>query len=163
MRNLSRVASHLALLLSAAVVWSASMSDPSSNVVEAISPTSVSELAFSGWSQIPGGGTTATPDAVVAFNGKLYVFAIGINDHQHYVSSFDGTNWAGWSALPGGGTTLVAETAVAYGERLYLFGIGINDHGHYVNWFDGAHWNGWSVVPGGGTTLVSDGAAVHSG
>lgn len=122
-----------------------------------------------GWEQIPGGDTTATPDAVVSYGGKLYVFGIGIRDHAHYVNSFDGLRWSGWSAVPGGGTTLVADAAVSFNGRLYLFGIGINDHGHYVNSFDGSTWSGWSVVSG--TTVagpsfvsnVSDATAVYNG
>jgi hypothetical protein len=120
-------------------------------------------LDWSGWQLFPGGGVTATPDAPVAYQGKLYVFGIGIDDHAHYVDTFDGIQWSGWSAVPGGGTTLVADTAVVFNGTLYLFGIGIDDHGHYVNSFNGTSWSGWSAVPGGGTTLVSDATAVFNG
>ncbi len=104
----------------------------------------------SGWSLLPGGaGTTATADAVVSFRGKLYVFALGIGDHQHYLKTFDGLNWSDWSVIPGGGTRLVADAAVTFNGRLYLFGIGANDNGHYINSFDGSVWTGWSLVPVG--------------
>jgi subtilase family serine protease len=113
-----------------------------------------------GWAQLPGGGTTNLPDAAATFRDRVYLFSIGINDHRHYVNTFDGSAWSGWSALPGGGTTAVADAAAVFRDRLYLFGIGIADHKHYVNTFDGLAWSGWSAVPGGGTTALADAAAV---
>src|SRR3954466_8831827 len=68
--------------------------------------------SFQDWAEVPGHRVTASADATVAFNGKLYVFGIGIDDHQHYVNTFDGLTWSGWSAVPGGGTTLVSDAAV---------------------------------------------------
>ena len=109
-----------------------------------------------GWGVLPGGGTTNLADAVTAFQNRLYLFGIGINDHHHYVNSFDGQTWSGWSAVPGGGTTNLADAVTVFQNRLYLFGIGINDHHHYVNSFDGQTWSGWSAVPGGGTTNLAD-------
>ena len=58
---------------------------------------------------------------------------IGIEDHGHYMNTFDGAKWSGWSAVPGDGTTLVSDAAAVYGGKLYLFGVGIKDHKHYVN------------------------------
>jgi Pro-kumamolisin, activation domain len=113
-----------------------------------------------GWAQVPGGGTTNQPDAVTTFRDRVYLFGIGINDHHHYVNTFDGSAWSGWSAVPGGGTTLLADAVTVFQDRLYLFGIGINDHQHYVNTFDGSAWSGWSGVPGGGTTMLPDAATV---
>jgi subtilase family serine protease len=116
-----------------------------------------------GWGVLPGGGTTVLSDAATVFQNRLYLFGIGINDHHHYVNSFDGQNWSGWSAVPGGGTTNLADAVTVFQNRLYLFGIGINDHHHYVNSFDGLTWSGWSVVPGDGTAAVSNAAAVLQG
>jgi hypothetical protein len=113
-----------------------------------------------GWGVVPGGGTTSLPDAAALFQNKIYLFAIGTNDHRHYVNSFDGSAWSGWAAVPGGGTTSLSDTAVALQNRLYLFAVGTNDHRHYVNSFDGATWSGWSQVPGGGTTSLADAATV---
>jgi hypothetical protein len=87
------------------------------------------------------GGTTNVSGTATVYNGKLYLFGIGINDHAHYVDVFDGSNWSG-SPVPGGGTTKTADAAAVYDGKLYLFGIGINDHGHYVNSFDGSTWRG---------------------
>jgi hypothetical protein len=104
----------------------------------------------------------------VAYHGKLYLFGIGINDHGHYMNTFNGVQWSGWSPVPGGGTTLLADTAAVCYGKLYLFGIGINDHEHYVNTFNGVNWSGWSVVPSretrsGVTTLVPDAAVAYYG
>ncbi|MBB5421745.1 hypothetical protein [Paraburkholderia atlantica] len=49
-------------------------------------------VTWSGWSAVPGGGTTLLPDTAVSYNGKLYLFGIGIGDHGHYVNSFDGAH-----------------------------------------------------------------------
>jgi len=114
-----------------------------------------------GWGVLPGGGTTNVSDAATVFQGKLYLFGIGIGDHRHYVNTFDGNQWNGWGLLPGGGTAVLSDAATVFQNKLYLFGVGINDHRHYVNMFDGASWAGWSNVPGGGTTNVADAAAVY--
>jgi len=118
---------------------------------------------FTGWREVPGHGTTTLPDAATTYDGKLYLFGIGINDHAHYVNTFNGTNWAGWALVPGGGTTNLADAATTYNGKLYLFGIGINDHAHYVNTFDGMRWAGWVPVPGGGTTNLADAATTYNG
>jgi hypothetical protein len=112
------------------------------------------------WTEIPGGGTTNLPVAATTFGDKIYLFAIGGQDHAHYINSFDGTSWAGWVRHPSGGTTATADTTTVFRDKLYLFAIGGNDHKHYVNSFDGSSWAGWSEVPGGGTTLQRDAAAV---
>ncbi|HEY2514960.1 MAG TPA: protease pro-enzyme activation domain-containing protein [Polyangiaceae bacterium] len=113
-----------------------------------------------GWGVLPGGGTTVLADAATTFQNKLYVFGIGINDHQHYMNVFNGNAWAGWSAVPGGGTTELSDAATVFQNKLYIFGIGIGDHQHYMNSFNGSTWSGWSAVPGGGTTELSDAATV---
>ncbi len=64
---------------------------------------------------------------------KLYLFAVGINDHHHYVNSFDGTAWSGWTTVRGGGTTLHSDAATAFDNKIYLFAIGIADKQHYMN------------------------------
>ena len=120
--------------------------------------TSPSALPFEGWHEVPGNGTTAVADAAASFGHKLYLFGIGITDHQHYVNVLSGTSWSGWSALPGGGTTVLPDAAAAFNNKLYLFGIGITDHQHYVKSFDGNTWSAWSAVPGGGTTATADAA-----
>jgi hypothetical protein len=124
-------------------------------------PALMADSQFSGWSAVPGGGTTTLPDAATVYKDRLYLFGIGTGDHAHYVSVFDGARWSGWSAVPGGGTTTLPDAATVYKDRLYLFGIGTGDHAHYVNVFDGARWSGWSAVPGEGTTTLPDAATVY--
>ncbi len=43
---------------------------------------------WGGWKAVPGGGTTNLADAAAAYNGKLYLFGIGIGDHAHYMKFF---------------------------------------------------------------------------
>ena len=116
-----------------------------------------------GWRLVPGGGTTELSDAAVVYNGRLYLFGIGIDDHRHYMNTYDGNEWGGWHLVPGGGTTELSDAAVVYNGRLYLFGIGINDHKHYVNVFDGQTWTGWAPLSGNGTTANADAAVVLGG
>ena len=113
------------------------------------------------WSLLPGGGTTKLRDTAAVYNNRLYLFAVGIDDHRHYVNSFEGQNWSGWSALPSDGTTELADTAVVFQNRLCLFSIGIKDHHHYLDSFDGQNWSGWSAIPGGGTTQIADAAVTY--
>ncbi len=120
------------------------------------SPTSWADSEFRGWSEVPGHGTTATADAAVTYQSRIYLFGIGINDHAHYMNVFDGAQWSGWKPVPGGGTTNLPDTATAYNGKLYLFGIGINDHVHYMNVFDGTQWAGWKAVPGNGKSTNAD-------
>jgi hypothetical protein len=91
------------------------------------------QQTFGGWQQLPGDGTTRVSDTATVYGNNLYLFGIGMNDHAHYLNTFNGAQWSGWSPVPGGGTTLVSDTATVYGNKLYLFGIGIQDHQHYVN------------------------------
>lgn len=126
-------------------------------------PHLMASITFGAWNEVPGSGVTKVSDSVVAFQNRLYLFGIGVDDHAHYVNVFDDSQWGGWKPVPGGGTTAVPDAATVYNGRMYLFGIGINDHAHYVNVFDGAMWSGWSLVPGGGSSKVSDAAIVYNG
>src|SRR5947209_12102431 len=74
-------------------------------------PTLGADEPFVGWSEVPGNSTTATSDAAVAYQNRLYLFGVGIADHAHYVNVFDETQWAGWKLLPGGGTTNPPDAA----------------------------------------------------
>ena len=87
------------------------------------------------WSAVPGGGTTNLADAATVFQDRLYLFGIGINDHHHYMNSFDGQSWSGWAALWGSGKTLLSDAVTVFNNKIYVFGIGINDHQHYMKTF----------------------------
>ncbi len=116
--------------------------------------------SWSGWSEVPGNGTTdvalaATKQSFCESTGAgLLLFAKGIQDQRIYVNGINDAsrNWTGWSEVAGGGTTDVALAATEYQQKLFLFAKGINDRREYVNTFDGNSWTGWSEVPGGGTT-----------
>jgi beta-lactamase regulating signal transducer with metallopeptidase domain len=121
------------------------------------------KLTWNQCSEIPGDGTTALASTPIAYSGKLYLFAVGQENHRHYVKTFNGEIWSGWDEVPGGGTTLLSDTAVTYKDKLYLFAIGGEDHQHYVNVLDRTNWSGWSLVPGFGTTLLPDSAVSYKG
>lgn len=120
--------------------------------VDAVDP-SVFRENWTGWSAVPGGGTTDAALCATAYAGRLLLFAKGI-DRAIYVNSLDSSgSWSGWSAVPGGGTTDAGLTsAVGIDSRLYLFAKGI-DRRIYMNVMDlSGAWSGWQEVPGGGTT-----------
>jgi hypothetical protein len=122
------------------------------------------ELQWSGWSVLPGGNTTTQAgDAAVVYRDKLYLFGIGKVHHQHWLKTFDGTNWSGWSQVPGSGTTRMADAAAVFQDKLYLFAVALADNSQQVNVFDGANWAGWSAVPGGATLGSIDVAVVYDG
>jgi hypothetical protein len=91
---------------------------------------------WSGWAQVPGGGTTDVALAATVFNSKLYLFGKGINDKREYVNTYDTAgNWGGWAQVPGGGTTDASLAPVVFNNKIYLFGKGIDDKREYVNTF----------------------------
>jgi hypothetical protein len=122
------------------------------------------ELQWSGWSVLPGNNsTTEAGDAAIVYHDRLVLFGVGKVHHQHWLRTFDGTNWSGWQALPGSGTTKLADAAAVFQDKLYLFGVAISDNSQQVNVFDGTAWSGWSAVPGGATLGSPDAAVVHGG
>lgn len=124
-------------------------------------PPPVGQPGWVGWSTLPSGGTTNAGPAAVTYGNSLFLFGLGIGDHNHYVDIYDGSNWSGWGTIRGGVPSTVGDSAVVYNGKLYLFGINMNNQGHYVNVWDGSTWTGWSQL--GGTTLVSDAVAVYAG
>lgn len=115
-------------------------------------------LTWSGWSEVPGNGTTNTALAgvrVSTSSGKEnYLFARGLDDRVYANWTSDFKTWSNWSEVAGGGKTNAAIAAAEFG-RLYLFVKGLDGH-VYVNSMatDTANktWTGWSEVPGGGIT-----------
>lgn len=112
--------------------------------------------SWSGWTEVPGGGTTDVALSASTFAGKVYLFGRGINDSRIYLntgSAYHGKNWSGWSEVPGGGTTDASLACTPRRDKLYLFAKGINDRGIYLNTMSlSEDWSGWSQVPGDGTT-----------
>src|SRR5215510_4272573 len=74
---------------------------------------------WSGWSEVPGGGTTYAPLCAVAHRGQLYLFEKGDNN-QIYWGRYDGSAWREtWTAIPGGGTTDAGLGGATFDGRLY--------------------------------------------
>ena len=119
------------------------------------------QSGWSGWSQVPGHGSTPDSPARAVLHGTtLYLFVRGTNDHL-YVNTSNGPTWSGWSEVPGRGLTLSGPTAATHvpleAVYLYLFVRGTNNH-LYVNTLGGTAWSGWSEVPGHGLTPDAPGA-----
>jgi len=126
---------------------------------------------WSGWSALPGAGTTNTGLAATVFNGKLYLFGVGAfpggGAGGEFVNVFDGAHWSGWSPVAGGGTTNTGLAAAVHKNKLCLFGVGAfhgaGSAGEFLNSFDGAKSSGWSAVPDAGSTNVSLSSAESGG
>jgi hypothetical protein len=53
-----------------------------------------------GWTELPGNGTTDASLSAAALNGRIYVFAKGIEDRRiHVNSAADGHAFEGWSEV----------------------------------------------------------------
>jgi hypothetical protein len=108
--------------------------------------------AWSGWSEVPGGGATDRALGSVEFNNRLYLFAKGLGPAIFVNSMGEDTGWSGWSEVPGGGATDQALSPVVFNRQLYLFAKGLGN-GIFVNSLgEGTGWSGWREVPGGGAT-----------
>jgi hypothetical protein len=114
--------------------------------------------AWSGWSEVPGGGATPSGPAAATYLGSEYLFVRGI-DSRIYVNRLTGSSWTGWAEVPGGGATPNAPSVTVYNGTLRLFVQG-NDSRIYANTFNGSTWTGWSEVPGGGATPSGPAATV---
>lgn len=126
----------------------------------------ISQAAWSGWTELPGGGRTlSAPTAVVG--SALFLFVRGLNDGiwQNFLNT-SGSTWSGWNELPGGGRTPSSPAAFVTGFNglLYVFVRGAND-GVWVNVLNPFtnNWSGWSELPGGGRTLSAPAAVVYGG
>ena len=113
--------------------------------------------AWTGWQQVPGGGSTISAPAVSS-NGLLHVVVRGLDDGIYYniiqLSPLSLPGAAG--ARSPTGRTPSAPSAAAYdrlsdGLSLEVF-VRDENSGIQSNPFDLAEdsWSGWSVVPGRG-------------
>jgi len=132
---------------------------------------------WTGWVELPGGGTTDAALAAAALGNVLFVFSKGIRDHWAYLNTTaDGVHWAGWAEVPGHlvGMHLTTDVAMsaatasfdAGNTNLYVFAQGANGgqggtpNGLFVNsTADGMNWSGWAEVPGQRTSRISPHAA----
>jgi hypothetical protein len=114
-------------------------------------------MNWSGWSEVPGNGTTdvALSAACDGFDRPLYLVGKGINDQRIYLNTLtrsgNSDSWTGWAEVPpGGATTDTSPAAVTAALNLLIFVKGMDDH-IYTN----DNQQDWREVPGNGTTDVS--------
>src|SRR5579875_2865565 len=123
-----------------------------------------SQGTWSGWSEVPGNGSTYQPLAMTTYGNLLYLFADG-TDNNIYMESYNGANssWSGWSLVEGDGTTYVALNANTYGGQMAVLADG-TDSKVYMNVYNGSSvtWTGWQQLAGNGTTTQPLGSAVYS-
>ncbi len=74
----------------------------------AANPSSVlAAPGWSGWTEVPGGGSTFDSPATVQYKNKLYVFVRGTDD-KIYRNRYGGGTWSGWTEVPGDGRDVVS-------------------------------------------------------
>ena len=123
---------------------------------------------FTDWQNL-GGNLTAAP-GVAAFNGRLYVFAAGVDPansaiHPLYVkSAADGANFTDWINI--GGNLTDAPAAAAFNGRLYAIAKGIDPGNPTIfplylkSSADGTNFGEWQNLGG---NLTAAPAAVEFG
>src|SRR5262249_39060487 len=122
---------------------------------------------WSGWSEVPGNGLTASGPAATFFNygdrhGQLHLFVRGTDDALYRNFRTVTGNWSGWSEVPGSGLTASGPAALAFGIWLYLFVRGYDDNTYmsYEYCCGGpAYWTGWRGL--GGLTTSGPAASVN--
>lgn len=116
-------------------------------------------MGWTGWTDTLT-GTTSMALATVVFDGKLHVFATGIDDKKIYVkSSSNGKDWGNWDAF--GGTTDAPVAPAVFGNVLHVFAKGLSDDKVYVRQrAKRGAWTDWK--PFGGTTDVALSAATFN-
>jgi hypothetical protein len=105
---------------------------------------------WSGWGEIPGGGSTpSAPAATVYNNGTLDVLEVAVRggDNRIYHNQFSPLTraWSGWGEIPGGGATPSGPDMTVYGTHLQVVVRGTDD-GLWLNGFDGVSWTGWGPL-----------------
>jgi hypothetical protein len=81
--------------------------------------------AWSGWQEVPGGGTTDAALRVTRYGARPFLFGKGIDDNKIYVNTMEpaGT-WSGWAGLPGDVATVTSITpAEGPDGLLYAFAV----------------------------------------
>jgi len=129
--------------------------------------TSTDGTNFSAYQSL-GGNLTSAP-AAASFNGRLYVFASGVDTsnptiHPLYARSFDGHAWTDWSSL--GGNLTDAPAAATFGGRLYAFAKGVDPQNSNVyplyvkSSVDGSNFDEWRSL--GGNLTAAPAAASYT-
>jgi hypothetical protein len=111
---------------------------------------------WTGWYQIPGGGSTDVTPTVATFQDELYIFIKGRTSRRILVKarSVNGV-WSPWAEVPGAGRTDVPITAVNSGGQLYVFIKQPETRVPCVNIASvTGTWSGWLPLPNSGVTDV---------
>ncbi|WP_395689917.1 phosphatidylinositol-specific phospholipase C domain-containing protein [Caenimonas koreensis] len=99
---------------------------------------------WTAWSDL-GGNLISAPTAASWANGRLDVFAVGVDNTLWHIY-FDGGAWKGWESL--GGVLTSAPTVASWGNgRLDVFARS-TDRGLWHRYFNGGAWSGWESMGG---------------
>ena len=120
-------------------------------------------LFWTWYAGVPNTVTTDVSAAAAGFNGKLYLFAKGMDNKKLSVCQFDGATWSAFTVIPTSGTTDAAPAATVFAGKLYVFAKGVGDKKLYVSTFDGTTWSGFTLIPASVTTDVAPAATVLNG
>jgi hypothetical protein len=121
--------------------------------------TGPSAQAWTGWTQVPGAGTTVDSPAT-AGDGIVQYMAVRGTNNGIFIQRYAAT-WSGWSEIPGNGRTLSAP-AIETLDDVYVVVRGTDDR-IYMNTMIGSRWTGWVLVPGGMTTDSAPAIAIGPG
>ena len=96
-------------------------------------------LAWTGWAELPGGGSTPSGPAVVPGTGEVFVRG---TDDRIYWNVRSGGGWSGWGEVPGNGRAKSAPAAVRTSGILWIAVRGTDDY-LYLQKKDSNGWSGW--------------------
>lgn len=113
-------------------------------VFTAVTPPALDCSVWSCWNT--GGGALTDAPAAAAFNGRIFLFARGLDAALYVRSSPNGEDWTTWSPL--GGHLIGAPAAAAAHGRLYVFARGRDDRLYRTSSADGQRFTDWSPVGG---------------
>lgn len=122
---------------------------------------------WNGWScRSPSDGTTNAAFNATVFDGKLYLFAKGINGDGIYfrTAPISTPNAFGkWESIPG--QTRDSVASVVYKNRLYIFATSLVGQQLWMSWVERgqSRFSGWSAVPGSSLTAKAIAATVIDG
>lgn len=121
---------------------------------------SLTGAAWSGWSEVPGGGlTTHGPAATYSGNVFLYVRGVGGGIYENSRDLVSG-NWGSWAEVPGGGYATAAPGVATGHPTGIVLGVRGLGAGIYQNLLGPGGSGLWSELPGSGSAAATAGPAV---
>ena len=118
-------------------------------------------LNWTGYSQLPNTGTTPSSPNSVVYQGNLYIFTRGYDNHIHY-NVFNGS-WSSYQTVPYGANTSSAPKPIVFNGLLYVFTRGYSDSKLWYNSFDGTSWSTYQQVPGNATVAAEPTVVIEYG